>query len=303
MPSVFSMTRPSGRSLAGLTHGPADGTPILFIAGAGTGKSMVFGEDLLEARRIRLITMDRPGMGNSDPDPMRTPVSTADDYRVFVAAVLGVATPYVPIVANSQGALFGLAAATQGWAQTLVLASPADEVAHPSVRALLPEAARALPDLAQNAPDAARELLGSFTPHAMRAMVLGGSDAQDRAVYTAPPFDTLYRTALAEGFAGNGSGYVADTMMATTRWPIDLAAVTTPVTVLFGARDQAHSPDHGALLTTRLPRARRTVVSEAGGALLWTHAGLVFDAALQQTRTLQHDARLAVDFRAQSREP
>ncbi|WP_185975698.1 alpha/beta fold hydrolase [Tessaracoccus rhinocerotis] len=267
--------------MTGLIHGPEDGTPILYIAGAGTGKSMVFGEDLLDTRGIRLITMDRPGMGSSGADPTRTPASTADDYRAFVAVALGVTNPTVPIVANSQGALFGLAAAAQGWAQTLVLASPADEVANPSVRELLPEAARALPDLVQGTPDAARDLLGSFTPHAMRTMVLDGADAKDRAVYTTSAFDALYQTALAEGFAGDGGGYVADTMMATTPWPVDLAAITTPVTVLFGARDRVHSPDHGALLTTRIPHARRVVVSEAGGALLWTHSGLVFDMALQ----------------------
>lgn len=286
MPSVFSVTRPSGRSLTGYIHGPADGIPILFIAGAGTGKSMVFGEDLLDTRRIRLITMDRPGMGGSDPDPTRTLASTADDYHAFAAAVLGVTNPNVPIVANSQGAVFGLAAAAQGWAQTLVLVSPADEVANPSVRALLPETARALPDLAQSKPDAARDLLRSFTPHAMHAMVLNGSDAQDRAVYAAPTFDTLYQTALAEGFAREGSGYVADTMMAITCWPIDLNAITTPVAVLFGADDQVHSPDHGALLTARLPNARRTVIGNAGGALLWTHSDLVFNTALQHPEEL-----------------
>jgi len=286
MPSVFSVSRPSGRSLTGLVHGPVDGTPILFIAGAGTGKSMVFGEDLLKICGIRLITMDRPGMGGSDPDLTRTPASTADDYRAFAAAVLGVTNPNLPIVANSQGAVFGLAAAAQGWAQNLVLASPADEVANPSVRALLPETARALPDLAQSKPDAARDLLRSFTPHAMHAMVLNGSDAQDRAVYAAPTFDTLYQTALAEGFAREGSGYIADTIMAITRWPLDLDAITTPVAVLFGADDQVHSPDHGALLTTRLPNARRTVISNAGGALLWTHSDLVFNTALQQPEEL-----------------
>lgn len=205
----------------------------------------------------------------------------------------GVTNPSVPIVANSQGAVFGLAAAAQGWAQNLVLASPADEVANPSVRALLPETARALPDLAQSKPNAARDLLYSFTPHAMRAMVLDGSDEQDRAVYTAPAFDALYQTALAEGFARAGSGYVADTIMAITRWPIDLAAITTPVAVLFGAGDQVHSPDRGTLVTTRLPNAQRAVISNAAGALLWTHSDLVFNTALQQPEALQQHAPAA----------
>ncbi len=203
---------------------------------------MIFGEDLFDAYGVRLITMDRAGMGGSTPDPARTAASTAADYRAFVVSVTGDEHPTVSLVANSQGALFGLAAAAEGWAQNLVLVSPADEVAHPSVHALLPEAARTLPDLVQNAPDAARDLLRSFTPEAMRTMVRDGSDERDRAVYSGPAFDALYRTALAEGFTGSGVGYVADTMMAAARWDIDLSAITIPVTVLFGARDQVHSP-------------------------------------------------------------
>ena len=281
MQAFHSLELPSGRSLAGLVTGPEDGQPILFIAGAGTGKSMLFGEDLLDARGIRLITMDRPGMGESTPDPARTPGSTAADYRAFVSDVLDAESPVIPVVANSQGALFGLSAAASGWVQTLVLASPADEVADPVVREMLPEGARALPDLVQNAPDDAQDMLRSFTPHGMLTMVLNGSDAQDRAFYTGPHFDVLYRRSLQEGFASDGCGYVTDTMMASARWPVDLATITSPVSVLYGARDRVHSPDHGALLTERIPHARRTVVADAGGALLWTHAGLVLDSALQ----------------------
>src|SRR5690625_2710140 len=62
----------AGRVLAGRSFGPATGDPVLFIAGAATGKSMHFGDDLLESAHVRLITMDRPGMGASNPHPHRT---------------------------------------------------------------------------------------------------------------------------------------------------------------------------------------------------------------------------------------
>ncbi len=279
MPTDHVITLPSGRKLAGTEYGQATGKPALFIAGAATGRSMLFGQDVLEKRSIRLLCMDRAGMGGSDHDPGRTASSTASDYRSFAAAVLGTDKPVLPVIANSQGSIFGLAAALQDWVSTLVLVSPADEVAHPLVRELLPPEARLLPDLVKSDREKAREVLHGFSAQAMYSVVLAGSDARDRAVYEEPEFAQRYNCALTQGFAHNGAGYVADTLLAMDRWGLNLDAVNTPVHLLFGARDQVHSPDHGAVLASRIPGAARQVLPEAGGALLWTHPDVVFDVA------------------------
>jgi pimeloyl-ACP methyl ester carboxylesterase/ribosomal protein S18 acetylase RimI-like enzyme len=273
-----AVTLPDGRTLTGRTWGPPAGRPVLLVAGAGTGSAMPFGEHELARRGVRLLTMDRPGAGGSTPDPGRTAASTAADYAAFAAAVTGDAGP-LPVVASSQGALFGLAIAAAGGASALVLVSPADEVAHPAVAALLPEHPRALADLARTAPDAARAVLGRMTPASMAAMVLDGAVPADRAVYREPGFLARYRAALAEGFAGDGAGYVADTMLAMRTWQVDLGAVRVPTTVLIGEHDGWHSPDMGRTLTARIPGAVRHVVAGAGGALLWSRPGLVLDAA------------------------
>src|SRR5690625_2615714 len=141
---------------------PATGDPVLFIAGAATGKSMHFGDDLLESAHVRLITMDRPGMGASNPHPHRTLASTVDDYHDFFEGVTGEST--IPVVANSQGSVFGLGAAVAGWASRLVLVSPADQVAHPTVRSMLPTESAELAMLAEEKPDKAAQIFRSFTP-------------------------------------------------------------------------------------------------------------------------------------------
>lgn len=286
-PKLLSVVTQDGRALAGASYGPADGRPVLFIAGAGTGRAMAFGEDLLHVRGVRLFTMDRPGMGESDPDPRRTVASTASDYRSFMAEILQEENLTVPVVANSQGALFGLAAAQQGWVRSLVLVSPADELAYPAVRALLPESARFLPDLVAEDPFEARALLSSFTADRLQSMILEGSDPADRAVYSEPSFAHRFQAALKQGFASGGEAYVVDTMAAMARWPVDLSSITSPVVVLYGDRDGVHSPDRGELLTSRIPTARRRVIPGAGGALLWTHSALVLDAVLSRPDALQ----------------
>lgn len=275
----ISMPSHDGRTLDGMAYGPADGEPLLFIAGAATGKAMRFGEDLLADTNTLLLTMSRPGMAGSDTAPGRTLASTSADYRAFVEALLGESGTPIPVVANSQGAVFGLRAALDGWVSRLVLVSPADEIADPRIRALLPPEATQLSDLACHDPADASTLLRGFSAEAMEEMVLAGADPSDRAVYRHPPFQRLYREALRQGFANDGAGYVADTLIAMRPWGLALEAIDVPVTVLFGERDTGHSPDHGGILTDRIPGARRRVLPDAGGALLWTHSAEVLAVA------------------------
>lgn len=269
----------SGRFLSGTTRGPLNGRPVLFVAGAATGKTMGFGDDRLHERGIRLLTMDRPGMGSSTPDPKRTVFSTSDDYHAFVTAAVGDDRP-VAVVANSQGSVFAMAMAQAGFASSLTLVSPADEVAHPDVHALLPPQTAALVDMIRDAPQEARKVFEAFTVDAMESMVVSTAGPGDRAFYTGEPFRTVYRTALKEGFANDGTGYVHDTLMAMSSWPVSLSRLRCPVRILFGEDDRTHSPDHGATLAKRMPSAEHKVVDGAGGALLWTHADLVLRCAV-----------------------
>ncbi|GIG36561.1 alpha/beta fold hydrolase [Cellulomonas pakistanensis] len=277
--TVHEVRLPDGRTLVGRSWGPHGGRPVLLVAGAGTGSALAFGEDLLAARGVRLLTMDRPGMGGSTPDPARDAASTARDYAAFAAGVLGSSAP-LPVVTSSQGALFGLALAAVGGASALVLVSPADEVAHPTIAPLLPEHARGLAGLAATDPEGARAVLGRVTAGTMEAMVRDGAVAEDRAVYDDPAFLARYRAALAEGFAGGGAGYVTDTLLAMRRWEVDLGAVGVPTTLLVGALDRVHSPDLGRTLASRIPGAARRVVPGVGGALLWVLPHLVLEHAL-----------------------
>ena len=269
-----------GRALVGASFGPETGQPVLFVAGAATSKKMTFGLDLLEGLNIRLLTMDRAGLGDSSEDPHRTLASTASDYHAFLSGVLGEDTSEIPIIANSQGAVFGLMLAASSQVRNLTLVSPIDEIAHPMIRAKLPAEATELADLALRAPDQAANILGTFSAEAMEEMVLAGSDEADAAFYRSPPFLARYRCALKEGFANGGSGYVQDTLIALRPWDIDLGEITCAVQILFGINDLTHSHDLGETLAQRIQGASRTVRADAGGALLWTHAQFVFDAAL-----------------------
>ncbi|MGY1771337.1 alpha/beta fold hydrolase [Blastococcus sp. SYSU D00813] len=271
-----------GRRLGWSEWGPPDGRPVLLCPGAATSRSLGFGTDVLAGLGVRLVSADRPGLGVSDPLPGRDLVSWVDDVA-GLCADRGLGRPAV--VGFSAGAPFALACAAAGVVSAAAVVSGTDELADPAVRGRLVPDVAGLVDLAGADPaGAAAVFAGLASPEAMEQMVLGGSSDADRAVYAEPGFAAAYRRAMAEAFAQGPEGYTTDTVLTMRRWPFDPAAVPVPVDLWYGALDASpvHSPDAGAGLAARLPTARRTVLADAGGALLWTHAEAVLTALLER---------------------
>ncbi|MFB6441377.1 alpha/beta fold hydrolase [Streptomyces sp. NPDC056411] len=268
---------PDGRLLGWAEWGPADGTPVLFSPGAATSRRLGFGAAAVEALRIRLISLDRPGLGASSPAPGRTFTDFAADVGEF-AARRGLGRP--AMVGNSQGAPFALACAAEGVTGPLAVVSGADEIAEPRFAKALPDELRRLVGLSVADPDAAERVFAGLTPQAMWDMVLTGSPDSDRAVYEEPAFAAAYQRALQEAFAPGPGGYARDTALAMGRWGIALSSLTVPVDLWYGTEDTAHSPDQGAGLTLRIPGAVRHLVPGIGGAVLWTHAEAILRTLL-----------------------
>jgi pimeloyl-ACP methyl ester carboxylesterase len=275
-PPVSRLALPDGRTLAFRGYGHEGGVPVLFVPGAASGSLMRFGEELLDGRGLQLLSVDRPGLGGSDADRDKSLVSVGDDLRRLTATLGGP----VPVVANSQGAPFALAAALAGAVSRLVLVSPVDEVAHPPTTALLPEPVRELVAAVAASPDEAVARFAEFSAESLFDFVLGDHPSSDTAVFGDPDFRALFRAALDEGFRRGPDGYARDTVLAMLPWRLDLDAIDVPVTVLFGADDASHSPDLGAILAARIPTAERIVVPGVGGSLLWARPEPVLDAAL-----------------------
>ncbi|MFJ6655946.1 alpha/beta fold hydrolase [Streptomyces sp. NPDC091377] len=270
---------PDGRRLGWAEWGPPDGVPVLLCPGAATSRWLGVGAGAADALGVRLVSVDRPGLGASTPAPGRTFADFAADIR-RLCALRGLGRPAA--VGNSQGAPFALACAVEGAVSALAVVSGADEVAAPAFAPSLPPEVRGLVERTAADPAGAEEFFAGFTADAMRTLVMSASPETDLAVYREPGFAAAYRRALEEGFAQGAAGYARDTVLATGRWPFALRAIGVPVRIWYGERDESHSPDHGATLAARMPGARRRVVEGAGGALLWTHteeilAGLIRD--------------------------
>ncbi|MFD9895240.1 alpha/beta fold hydrolase [Amycolatopsis sp. NPDC059027] len=272
---------PDGRVLGWAEWGPADGVPVLFSPGAATSRTLGFGADVVGELGIRLVSVDRPGLGVSTSDPGRGFADFSRDIGVLCAD-RGLGVP--AIVGNSQGAPFALACVVEGVAGPLALVSAADEVSAPEFCGVLPDALAALVRQVAEDPDSAEAFFAGFSAEAMRDHVLASSPDVDVAVYTAPAFDAAYRRALAEAFRQGSAGYARDTVLAMGRWPFDLTRITTAVDVWYGELDTSHSPDNGVTLSARIPGVTRHVVPDIGGALLWTHAPEILRDLLTRVR-------------------
>lgn len=266
------VTLQSGRRAGWTEWGSLDGKPILFCTGAGMTSSMGLAGDAVSALGARLVCVDRAGLGRSDPDPDKSFASYAADVATVLGS-LGIRRPAA--IGFSQGAPFAIALAAAGLVSRVAIVSGQDELAHPSIRQLLPAEIAGLV-AAIEADRAGFE--ASFAARAdadgLWALVLGMSSAKDRAMYEQPAFAAAYRATLRDGFAQGPHGYVRDLTLAMGEWPTPPEAITVPITLWYGGLDTSpvHSPDFGTTLAARFPHATRHAFPDEGGALLWTRS-------------------------------
>jgi pimeloyl-ACP methyl ester carboxylesterase len=276
---------PDGRRLGWAEWGPANGAVVLLCPGAATSRWLGFGGGILDEAAIRLISVDRPGLGSSDPDPARTLTSWATDIKHFASTRT---LHPLTVVGFSQGAPFALACAAAGIVTAAAVVSGTDELAHPQFAHAVHPQMRAMVDAVHADPDRA---MGSFAglanPDALAKLIITVSPETDRAVYTAPIFQRAWRRAMQEALAQGPAGYARDTVLTMSRWPFDPANICVPVDLWYGQHDSSpgHSPDLGSFLAQRIRTAHRHVVPHAAGALLWTHTDAILGCLLGHRST------------------
>src|SRR4029453_3352204 len=75
------LTLRDGRALAHAEWGALQGRPLMLFHGRPGSRLFCPDEDATNAAGVRLITIDRPGYGRSDPNPGRTLLDWADDVE------------------------------------------------------------------------------------------------------------------------------------------------------------------------------------------------------------------------------
>lgn len=269
-----------GRRLGWAEWGPADGAPVIFCGGAGTGRSLGFGADVLPALGVRLIAVERPGLGVSDPLPGRTLADWPDDIAQ-VMTDLGLVDPR--IVGFSQGAPFALACAAAGLSRKVAIVAGQDTLYDPIFANRIDHhLAGLLVSIATDPCGVEAHVSSTGTAEMLWGLISASSSPLDLGVYADPRFEPNFRRALDEGFAQGAAGYARDLVISMQPWPFDLSLIEARVHLWYGEQDWStvHSPDRGETLARRLRDARRHLAPVAGGSILWTHARQILQALI-----------------------
>ena len=260
-----------GRTLAVEDAGDPDGRPVMVHVGTPNSRHL-YGRTVADAaaRGLRLISYDRPGYGESTPQPGRTMAGAAADARAICAA-LGI----------GRLAMWGLS----GGGPPLLACA-----------ALLPDLVAAAASLASPAPyDAAGlDWFAGMGPGAVKDVALMFADeAASRAEYAQerekmlatspgdlaqemrsaspgvdPGFLLDEAICMQQAYASGIEGCWDDCFAQVIPWGLELARISVPVLLMHGRRDEAVPFSHGQWLAAHIPGVDARLFDDEGHGTL-----------------------------------
>lgn len=277
------------RRLAYCKFGPRRGLPVFLFHGWGECRLTVPPDHhVLNRVGIRLVTIDRPGVGRSDPQPGRRLL----DWPPNVAAVadhLGISS--FAVLGRSAGAAYAAACAYRlpdrvmsatlvsgvgppspgGW--KLLAASDfrklifwlrlVPPLARPTlwigVRLVRPHVRRLLDRHIVGLPEADRRVLGDAAMHAMRV------------------------SSLQEAFSQAEAGICQDAVLLTRAWGFDLGLIATPARIWHGEADTIVNVGFGRQLSAAVRHSTSVFTANAGHYLMYTHWQEILEAIVEDS--------------------
>lgn len=261
---TLSLLVPDGRTVTAQVAGPPDGRVVLLLTPAPGSRRFDPDPQVTAAAGIRLVTVDRPGYGASDPLRGLTVATAADDAAAVLDA-LGVCDAGVVGWSAGGRVAAALAARRPELVSALaVVATPAPDEQVPWV----PEEQRGLIAHLRSDPttayDALLGMLGPMTADAADPSMVAAGPADEVLLEDAPVRQRVVDM-LAEAFRQGPAGLAADLLSYTVHDP-ELGPVRAPTTCWYGAEDAQLSVEHGRWWSDRL--GGRLEVVEAAGHLV-----------------------------------
>lgn len=270
-----------GRALAYAEWGDVDGRPLLYFHGIPDGRFSWGAGAACEERGIRLIAVDRPGVGGSDPKPGRTVFDWAADVEELAERL---AIERFRVAGHSAGGPYALACALKLKArvESAALISGVGRLDQPNVASQM-HTARAW-WLADRLPGAMAFLYaasGSLmrrSPALATKLVGANFPKVDREVLDRPDVARRLQFAYVEATrAGGGRGLAEDMRAVRAPWGFDPAEIGSPVFVFHGRRDLIAPPTHAQHWIETLADARPVWFENAGHLLIEDHGEEILD--------------------------
>lgn len=260
-----------GRQLAYALWGDPDGDTVLLCHGAPG--SRLFAPDPLTtaAAGVRLVTVDRPGYGASDPRAGRTILDWPID--VLQLADRLEATRFA-VVGHSSGGPYALACALKmpdrvsGVALVSCVAPYQDRPADAT-----DDDEQALTELAQHAPERAAaqiaEGAGWLVQDPDRFLDLPRPEP-DAQLLADPAIRGMFLRTVRESVKQGIDAYAWDCVVERRPWGFSLDDIHVDVAIWQGGQDLGVPPSLAAVLARTLPHNHPRLVPEAGHGLILT---------------------------------
>jgi pimeloyl-ACP methyl ester carboxylesterase len=250
-----------GRSLAYAEWGDQDGRPLLFLHGRPGSRLLCPDEDATKDAGVRLITVDRPGYGRSDPRPGRTLLDWAQDVNEL-ADLLDL--PEFPVIGWSTGGPHALACAVrvpERFTKIGLAASPGPYDHVPGAWDELPEEVRSLiervrahePRATEGVEQRAKWYVDN--PDAILDPIDPDVHDPDNDLLARPEIREPMRVCMREGARQGSAGFVEDWLAELPRWGFSLGDIEHRTYVWWGESDVLVSRGHSEYLARTIPRA------------------------------------------------
>ncbi len=257
---------PDGRHVRVRELGPGHGSPVVHLHGIpGACIEFAHHEPVLVDLDVRLISIERPGYGGSDPNDLESIAAWVEDL-ISVADTLQL--DRFRLLGFSGGGVFALAGAAALPARVdrvSVVGCPAPFTGPEFLDGMAPQN-RALWMLAREGHAALSAALAPMAsdPSALADQLLEGLPTADVAVFADSEARANFSRALIDGLRQGVGGTARDLALIATPWGFDLSQVTQPVEIWHGDADRNIPVNHGVRLSEAWPRARTHVWSGRG---------------------------------------
>jgi pimeloyl-ACP methyl ester carboxylesterase len=267
-----------GRLLAWSQYGATQGFPLFYLHEAGSSRLEAAFFDA-EARRsgFRLIAVDRPGLGESDPHALMTRASCADDL-LQLADQRGVSE--FGILSSGAGSAIALVSAAHspervkcvlGVSSQLALCNARERVVCRFLRGILSTFLRCMLGL--------RLAFGNSTPEQYLRRLCDSLTYADRRLLDNPDIRMKLVQSASEAVRHGVSGVARDTALSLAPLNVSAASLPMPVHVWLGGVEHPAQFSSVPSFLASLPRGVLHRLGNHGRYFFWRYSEGVFTTA------------------------
>jgi pimeloyl-ACP methyl ester carboxylesterase len=285
-PSGVPVRLSDGRRLGYAERGDPAGRPVLDFHGNPGSRLSAWGTgDAIRDAGVRLISVDRPGIGASDPSPGRRVADWPADVGEL-ADQLGLER--FGVLGHSVGAAYAAACADAlpERVTAAALVSPivpldrpgaVDELGKPAQWRLARDHPRALRAVLR-----ALFLFSRLTPSGAHRLFAARSTASEREISSRPEVIDRALVSAREALRGGADGLVDDMRVAMRPWGFDPADIRVPLLVWQGDEDSSIPESWGEWWAAAVPGARLIRCPGEGHLLIEERIGEILEALCRE---------------------